>query len=1339
MVCNRCGAGVTGSRCLKCGGSAVVPAPAAPAEPGPHAQEAPAPEGRRRQTITADTPPPAAPEIRDPARMSTAEKIEFTQERILNLGRQVSGSRAALDGALGVLSATVRAQQTALGAAHEAAVRELESHRARARAGLEKTAQATLEKLTKEQAAQRVRAANAVKQAGLTLRDIADGLATRRPATATDRFTEADLVPATEVRDLLTLGTLQYGAAKTLDRDLPEVQALVPFVDRGHVIIESPFGAAEAPDPALKGVLTSVVAQAYASAPAGQIVVTVFNPKSSKALAAYLPTGATTAGLLRILQPTREAFERSLEEHLDFMVAAEASIGSHASMAALVEATGQHEHQYHALVILDGPVDWSAKSYGLLEKLMSAGAKAGISVVLHRDPTAAVPDRLDIDRLYQHASVLRRAGDQWRLTVKGAAAPIPVSPVAGASETAQARLMSLVVKGAESGSLPNIPFAELIETTTDTTEHGVKISMGRKGTQTTQFVLGDTISNIQNVLIGGRAGSGKTNLLKVMIYSMAARYPREELELFLLDFKEGGDFIPFAGGDGHQALPNASVVSRDCDPAFGIATLRHFEQEMNRRSNVTTDNGVANIWDLRAKTGIVVPRWVLIVDEFQGLFSGATYQEATETLENLVRKGRSFGLHVILATQTLSGVKFAGDKDRAIFENIAGRIALQLGPGEFTKFMQSGNDDGEQLRYRGQAIFNPAGGAKSDNQLFVVARADPDYTTSLQDRLQEAAVARGGGSVPFLYRGGERVSVGQLAERQGRPRENEGSLPAWLGRESTIAAEVATTSFEPITGSHVLLLGGDERTMPSAIATLQAAVLSAAAAADTDVDVLVLDALIPRFRKNALIPEWLATVAELGARVVQYDADTAAEFLQAVAAANAGRRRTIVAMLGAENSDLQRIADEDGLWRRLIREMPRNNVSVIGHWTDLRDVPGDPYALKDDYKTMLFFGKNEQLVVDATKRSRYDLPPLHESRTVVFSAARSQDGVTTVASISALEPSDLEAFRSFRRREAKSVERGGASASPPQVLPVATTTASGGPAESARSVVEPSAAAAPARSPEPTPPAAFADVIVRASASTVQGVTCILGVGAEGPVELTLGGTGSGHALIAGRAGTGLPALVMSALHSLMARHAASDIRLDLIDSIEGGDLPEEAFAALPHVGSVTQTADPDAVRQALSLVSGQLERRAALFMSQGVQNYEQYRAVTGHALTRQVVVFNEYSEVIDGELAATLDAIAERGPALGVHLVLTVLGPTDRVPDADLMPVFAARSARVLTWMPPDESDEFLGHDAAAGLRRGQQALVAPGVGAPATVFSVPDLADEQLASLRDALVEGA
>ncbi|MFP3468308.1 hypothetical protein, partial [Leifsonia sp. SIMBA_070] len=70
--------------------------------------------------------------------------------------------------------------------------------------------------------------------------------------------------------------------------------------------------------------------------------------------------------------------------------------------------------------------------------------------------------------------------------------------------------------------------------------------------------------------------------------------------------------------------------------------------------------------------------------------------------------------------------------------------------------------------------------------------------------------------------------------------------------------------------------------MPSAIATLQSAVLSAVAAASEPIRVLVLEALLPQFASGAGVDAWLETVARLGASVVRFNAETTAEFLQAV-------------------------------------------------------------------------------------------------------------------------------------------------------------------------------------------------------------------------------------------------------------------------------------------------------------------------------------------------------------------------------------------------------------------------------------------------------------------------
>lgn len=1276
--------------------------------------------------------------------LSTAEKVAFAEQKLAWTAEEIQRQRHVLNRELGQAKTEVSAEHARLKALsrtdvavetrkRDAEFDRLKSLHAAKAATIQHTSNEQLQAHDRQESTRAAKAATVTKLAAVKLGEVGASYSVHRAVIANEAMTENDLVPATEVRELVTVGQLRISAATALGADAPEMPALVPFIDHGHLIIESRAGSDEAPDLQLKALLNSLVAQIYASAPAGQIVVTVFNPRSSKALAGYLATEAVTSSLLRVLQPSKQAFEKSLSDHLDFMVRAQQSIANHTSMADLVRATGQHELQYHVLVILDGPADWSPNAVELLEKLLAAGGKAGLSVLLHRDPQTPVPERLNIDRLYQYASVLKRRDDGWRLSVKGTpAADVPVLPGATVADDAQARLMSLVVKAAQSGSLPNISLNTLIRQEQATSEQGVKITMGRKGTQTTEFVLGDNISNIQNILVGGRAGSGKTNLLKTMIYSMAARYPREELELFLLDFKEGGDFMGFAGDDTHLPLPNVSVVSRDCDPGFGLATLRHFEKEMARRSNITSDNGVSNIWALRQKTGQVLPRWVLIIDEFQGLFNGPGYIEATERLENFVRKGRAFGLHVVLATQTLSGVKFAGDKDKAIYENIAGRVVLQLGAGEFRNFMDRDNNAGDQLRYRGQAIFNPAGGRAADNQLFVVAHAQADYTAELQDSLALQASKTGqAAQSPFVYRGGETVSLRQLAAKAGKPLSRDGNLPVWFGRESTIDADVAGTRLSPISGSHVLLLGGDEASMPSAIATLQSGVLSAVAAASEPIKVLVLEALLPQFAAGAGVDAWLETVASLGAAVVHFNADNAAKFLQAVQQSIHDRRKTIVAMLGSENSDFMHLADEGGLWRKLLREMPRRGVNIIGHWTDLRDIPGDANAIKDDYKTMLIFGKDEQLISNATKRSRHDLPPLQHGRTTVFSAAASQDGVVTVASIDPLGAEDLIAMAAFSNGRAGSIEfvTGEDLQAPEPDAPIVQTAAR--PLSAGAGFVSSSASLQPVS----TPPATIHDVLLAGEDSVVGGACATLGPGTEALQTLTFGGPeGIQHALVAAAPLNGKSAIVTSLLYSLAAAHPAKELQIDLIDCMWEGEFDSVDARGLPHFASAMVTTDADRVAAKLGVYVAEGQRRQQLIAAAETERYEDYRKQTRLTMPRWVLVFNEYPEVLNDGISASVEWLSEYGSAVGLHLLLCVMTPTAHMPGETLLPQFAARSARLITALESKDSVAFIGSDVGTVLAEGEQAAYAERFGAAARPFSFVSIDDAALAAFRSA-----
>jgi DNA segregation ATPase FtsK/SpoIIIE, S-DNA-T family len=965
LACSRCGVVVRGTaRCLTCGGLPVA-----------------------RDTIVSGPPPAApAPEPIDPRIADVRAVIERTHARLREVDAREQGLTAQLASALGALDAAV----TSAVERHDSTIRAASAAFDEQRTALDRDH----EKRVKIRAN---RLSNEVKAEGIALRDAAARFVHRRPAAPSESLVKDDLCAALNVRDVVTVGTLQMPAAGQVDRQLPAVPALLPLLDRGHVVIE-----AERSAPGLGEMVTSLVAQTFLSAPPGQVVVTVFNPRLSTLVSGFQSHGASDAGVLVNLPPTEAAFQAALDEHLAHIINVDASMaGQYPRLGSLVAATGQHEHQFRCLVVLDAPAQWSTTTHDALERILHEGAARGVSVILHVDPSAPAPSDLPLARLAQGQPVLRPAtGGRWSLAVPGAGTAAAVSGPSPVPLAAQQRLMALVVDGARHGALPNVPFSEVVQAGSSSSKDGVTCVLGRNGTQTVDFTMGDTERNLHNVLVGGAVGTGKTNLLMVLIYSLAAQYGPEELRFFLLDFKEGVEFQRFAG-DRLAPLPHASVVSMESDVQFGLATLQHFVDEMDRRSALFKKAGKKDLPGYREQTGKALPRWVLVADEFQGLFDESSREVATELLEKVARKGRAFGLHVILASQTLSGIQMSGSKDEAIFAQFPVRLVLKLPKPDSQLFLGSGNDAAARLRFRGQAILNTSYGLEEHNKQFVVAYADPAHLDELQQGLAETYPQ------PELrvYRGNEPARVRDLLQTS-RPVGDDDECELWLGQECTVTAAPASTTITIGPGNNLMVLGSD---VGSVVATVQTATLGIAASVSQGVRVLVLDGLPARFRAAAATELWQEALARLGAEAHTFGSDETEEYVSAVAEAARAGRRTVAALLGPEYTDFaKRAYDED--WGDRLQDFNRRGVHVLGHWTDLRSTPAPSQDPRVDHHTLVFVRPALQVVEDATGLLKSQIPACGEGRALVYDARDGQAGLRTIAAFRPLEREDFEAW-----------------------------------------------------------------------------------------------------------------------------------------------------------------------------------------------------------------------------------------------------------------------------------------------------------------------------------------
>ncbi len=227
------------------------------------------------------------------------------------------------------------------------------------------------------------------------------------------------------------------------------------------------------------------------------------------------------------------------------------------------------------------------------------------------------------------------------------------------------------------------------------------------------------IGEAQNhTLICGHSVSGKSNFLHVLIQNLAFYYAPNEAQLFLLDYKEGVEFNAYAK---EGILEHARLVSVASSVGFGVSFLSWLDKEMKKRGELFKQFNVKDLSDYR-KHG-EMPRLIVVIDEFQVLFSDSSTKEkerAERYLTTILKKGRSYGVHLILATQTMRDA----DSNKSLMAQIANRIALPM-DAEYSDSVLS--DDVACELVRPEGIFNNNGGHKKYHTKMSIPKAPDDF------------------------------------------------------------------------------------------------------------------------------------------------------------------------------------------------------------------------------------------------------------------------------------------------------------------------------------------------------------------------------------------------------------------------------------------------------------------------------------------------------------------------------------------------------------------------------------------------------------------------------------
>ncbi|MGX7679206.1 FtsK/SpoIIIE domain-containing protein [Jatrophihabitans sp. DSM 45814] len=185
----------------------------------------------------------------------------------------------------------------------------------------------------------------------------------------------------------------------------------------------------------------------------------------------------------------------------------------------------------------------------------------------------------------------------------------------------------------------------------------------------------DLLQDGPHALVAGSTGAGKSELLRSWVAGLAVGNAPYDMSFVLIDYKGGAAFAECSG------LPHVLGLVTDLDPYLTRRALTSLEAELRRREEAFAAVGAADVTEYRSKAGVLqaqMPRLVLVVDEFASLADDLP--SFVSGLIGIAQRGRSLGVHLILATQRPGGVV-----SPEIKANMALRIALRvIDPGEST-------------------------------------------------------------------------------------------------------------------------------------------------------------------------------------------------------------------------------------------------------------------------------------------------------------------------------------------------------------------------------------------------------------------------------------------------------------------------------------------------------------------------------------------------------------------------------------------------------------------------------------------------------------------------------
>lgn len=637
----------------------------------------------------------------------------------------------------------------------------------------------------------------------------------------------------------------------------------------------------------------------------------------------------SSAGLLTAHDPTRLGDMLDvLSDHIK-RIHSGALLGEHTTLRALAAAHGRRGEPWRIAVLFGNGQPLREEQQQQLQRIARNGLACGIQLI-----TVDLP--LTVNSSIESITLIGENRARTSMTGPEAVVALDDPPTRGkASKACAAIAAEFESRRARVRNFDDLLPDELWQCHS---RSELQAPVGFDEGEEVWMRLGDASPH---TLIGGPSGSGKTNFLYSMLGAMAARYSPDELELYLLDFKEGVSFAQFTPGKRDPSwLPHSKLVgvNVNTDREFGLALLRFLADEMRRRADKAKEHEVTKLEELRAEDPEGRwPRIVAVIDEFQYLFADRdpVTAQATKLLEDVARRGRSQGIHLVLASQDVSGIEAFWGKP-AIFEQFILRIALPKARRVLTEHNQAAME-----LPRWHAVVNHESGVKHGNEIARIPDATArDTFHELQQRLWQRRAA--GSHPPRLFDGSNLPKLSALEDFR-RLTAPVSTPRALLGQVIDVEGTAAAVRLSRSPGRNIAVIGSVREDTTSA---LGAAALSLSRQHEPGKIRFTIGALLDDVDDDAR-----AVAEELRGRGHEVDVvglDEISATLDGIAqdidaGASPVRHCVVLYAVDAAQTTLERkdpvtrACALDSL-RKILKQGPESRVHVIGWWRSVQRV-----------------------------------------------------------------------------------------------------------------------------------------------------------------------------------------------------------------------------------------------------------------------------------------------------------------------------------------------------------------------------------------------------------------